>query len=50
MDLDRAIERAMRDPETRVRIYLLFNVGLIVVDITIALGLVFLFYKLRGLY
>lgn len=48
MDLDRLIERAMKNPETRVRVYLAFNIGLILVNISIILGLALFFLSLTG--
>jgi hypothetical protein len=49
MNLDRAFERAMKDPETRVKIYIAYNVGLVVVNLTIIAGLGFLFLRYAGI-
>lgn len=45
MDLDRFLERTLRDPEKRVKIYIAFNLGIILVNIFIVLGLVILLVR-----
>jgi F0F1-type ATP synthase membrane subunit c/vacuolar-type H+-ATPase subunit K len=49
MNLDRAFEKAMKNPETRVKIYIAYNIGLALVNLTIILGLGFLFLRYAGI-
>jgi len=46
MSLDRALERALKDPETRVKVYLAFNISLLLVNLSMAFGLLFLLIQL----
>ncbi len=50
MNMDRAFERAMKDPETRVKIYIAYNIGLVLVNLTIIAGLGFLFLRYAGVF
>jgi hypothetical protein len=50
MNLDRAFEKAMKDPEMRVKIYLAYNVGIVLVNLSIIAGLGFLFLRYAGVF
>lgn len=49
MYLDRALEEALKDPEKRITLYVTFNLGLVAVNITIAVGLGVLFLRFIGI-
>ncbi len=49
MNLDRAFERAMKNPETRVKIFIAYNIGIVLVNLTIIAGLGFLFLRYEGI-
>ncbi|GBE56670.1 hypothetical protein BMS3Bbin16_00879 [archaeon BMS3Bbin16] len=47
--LDRAFEQTMKNPETRVKIFIAYNLGLVLVKLTIIAGQGFLFLKYAGI-
>ncbi|GBE18581.1 hypothetical protein BMS3Abin16_01186 [archaeon BMS3Abin16] len=49
MNFDRAIEKAMKDPEVRVKLYIAFNLGLVAVNLFIVVGLAVLFLRIAGI-
>jgi hypothetical protein len=40
----------MKDPEMRVKIYLAYNVGIVLVNLSIIAGLGFLFLRYAGVF
>jgi hypothetical protein len=45
MYLEWELEKALRDPEKRIKLYIAFNVGIMLVNIAIAVGLGVLFLR-----
>jgi hypothetical protein len=45
MQLDKAFQEAMKDPEKRIKIYIAFNIGLVLVNVFIFAGLLFIFLR-----
>lgn len=49
VDLDRALEKFLKNPEKRVRFYIAFNIAIIVVNLAIIAGLAVLFLRIAGI-
>jgi hypothetical protein len=49
MNLDRALERVLKDPEKRVKVFIAYNVGILIVNVVIAVGLGVFFLRFAGI-
>ncbi len=50
MNLDRRLEKMLKDPEKRVKLFLAYNLGLFLVNVAIIIGLAFLFLRVAGVF
>ncbi len=48
MTLERTLERMLKNPEKRVKLYIAFNIGVFLVNIAIIFGLAVLFLRVAG--
>lgn len=48
MNLDRRLEKVLKDPEKRVKLYLAYNVGIVLVNVAIVFGIGVLALRTAG--